>query len=65
MEIVELTNKCQAISQSMIRDNTFQLPSHARINIMSSALAHGLISVLDNGWQGNFVPAKYSDRISD
>jgi hypothetical protein len=32
---------------------------------MSPALAHGLISVPDNGWQGNFVPAKYSDRISD
>jgi len=63
--IVELKNKCQAILECMIRDNTFQLPSHGRINIMSPALAHGLISVPDNGWQGNFVPTKYSDRISD
>jgi hypothetical protein len=65
MGIVELTNKCQAILECMIHDNTFQLPSHARINIISPTLAHSLISAPDNGWQGNFVPAKYSDRISD
>jgi hypothetical protein len=65
MGIVELMKKCQAILECMIYDNTFQLPSQTRIIIMSPALARGLISVPENSWQGNFVLAKCSDRISD